>query len=92
MSLEEVFLQVTTEELPATATPPAAPTATSTGRRPVRNITGDRGQGAALLLRLADCLHHHRLLPAAVRRVLLPLPDGRSCAQSLQMAQFGGGR
>ena len=51
-------------------------------RRPVRNILAIAGQGAALLFRLADRLHHHRPLRAAVRLVLLRLPRWRSSSRA----------
>ena len=90
MSLEEIFLQVTTDESrgdrrrrggrpPQPRAPGEAPSDACVTSR-------DRRQGAAVLLRLADRLHHHRPVRAAVRPVLLRLYlTGLRAAQSLQM-------
>ena len=55
----------------------------------MRNILAIAHKELRVVLRLADRLHRHRLLRAALRRLLLPVPAVRSCSQSMQMAQFG---
>ena len=93
MSLEEIFLQLTTEEQPATAPKPRArqrPGDVDRRRRPCVTSLAIARQGAARLLRLADRLGHHRPLRAALRLVLLRLPRATSCSRAMQMMQGGG--
>ena len=83
MSLEEIFLQLTTDENRrrsdrARRTPPLRTAIMNS----VRNILAIAGKELRVLLRLADRLHHHRPLRPAVRLVLLRLPARASSSRA----------
>ena len=88
MSLEEIFLQVTTEE---TRAPSRGRRGGRAAMNSVRNILAIADKELRVVLRVADRLHPHRPLRAAVRLVLLRLPARRSSSRACRCAMMGGG-